>query len=117
MVFGLRALEQMKLNKTRNAVKVRVAVLPNILEGLLGPPSHTKTIHGDKHFCLLLLQELACRQPSLPSRGCLVLVSVADRRRSLAPHASRLRSRYVSMNQPFRALARSARRSISRARS
>ena len=49
MVLGFRALEQVELDEARHLVQLRVAVEPDLLEGLLRAARNAKPIHGDEH--------------------------------------------------------------------
>src|SRR6201986_930676 len=49
VVFGLRPLEQMKLDEAGNAVEIRFARQPDFFERLLGALLDPKAVHGDEH--------------------------------------------------------------------
>src|SRR5690349_24834173 len=56
VVFCLWPLEQMKLQKARNRIEIRIPSEPDFFERVLGTFFHPKPVHGNEHLLGLLLQ-------------------------------------------------------------
>src|SRR5215471_5878024 len=97
MVLGLRSLEQMKLDETRDTVEVTISIKPYLLKFFFRALFHTKAIHRDKHNASPRRRSVSDRRLFAP----LWWIARENRLRSAESKRSCSRYRFTTFRPPM----------------